>query len=349
LVGLKVVTGHFEGKAEKLEATATAAYQKGDFEKSIEAWHEARQTYASIYHSQGQTDALLGISECYLKQGRFQDAIGSLNQALRLEDSPAIENQIGKCHRLQALACLKASDEQAGIGQFDNALQQAQLALKELQEGQGSNSQMAGAYRTLSLRYAQLGQFDVADQNLALALKQEGESKQNLALDEQLGKMQESYERRRLAQSRNERYIPDGELDLSSLQPVVESPQRYKPRRRATRPVYRPVTRVPSYYRSSRPQVKQTQLGVQPDYPQRETSRSKYQRNNKNRYYPSYYSSPDRRPSPRIVYPRNYRPSVSLGFRPKGALEKPSAYPKAPNYPRPYSSSGPLRNARVRY
>lgn len=212
--------------AAEHDALALRAFEQKEYEVAVKEWDTAIESYRKGYSSTGRAEALFQKSRSQTALKQYDEALASLQKSQKLEQRPEFEESIQKCHRLKAVAHLEQSQELFGAKDFGKAYLEAELAIKEFDVGLGSEAQRAGAYRMASRCSLKLEDFEGSDALLAQAVEIEGNSKQNAVLDGELKRAYALHRKQLLADSANNRYIPDSKIDPLSLpQPIRHSPR----------------------------------------------------------------------------------------------------------------------------
>ena len=323
---------HHTGKAVEAHDLAVQEFQAEEFQAAEEHWNQALASYRSVYSSDGQASVLYHISRCQMGRGDFDSAVESLARAIKLDKQKKYEEAVLKYHRIAAVDALELSEEFIDEEDFEKAEIQSDLAVKRFKKGQGTKKQLAGAFRQHALCAALNHDFKKADNLLDEAINLTGESKQTADVASDIALLYKEAEAAKLAAAKDNRYIPDGEIDLTKINP---GPKRRTQSRSTGRSYsYKPKSRSSNYRRPSRPRVVKTSLGdngqAYPTGKKRYNRASSYNRYNRYNGYSSY---------------NRYRPSSNYSNSRRTSSAKPS-YPTAKKTYRPSSTYRPNYNSR---
>ena len=341
-IGLYFYHGYYLSDAEEAAQQARDSMENRKYSLALQHWDTSIRNYKSIYKTDGQVEALLGKSQCYLKTGNYPEAIIALEMAHKLAPTDELQKEIAKTHRLSAKDALETAEQLYYEEELpQESLERAQFALQEFGKGQANDTFKADAERLIAVSSAAVRDFEAADSHLDKAVALDGKSPKNDEASEEIAKQYKDYQREKVASAKRSRYIPEGELDLSQL--AKERPEdAYRPkerRRYSSAKTYSNYRRTSSYSRRTRTK---TNLAVQPDYPTK-TRRTSYNRNryryNRNRYNSVYnnYSSYSR-PTKSTV---QQKPSY-----PTATKRRTSTYSK---YSKNRYKSSTVRSTSVRY
>lgn len=328
VAALSFWTNYHLEKAQEAHDLAEVEFKQEEYESAQEHFNESFLAYRSIYNKDGQATALYHLSKCQMSQGDFEEAVETLGRAVKLDDRESFQAALLKYHRIAAVDALILSHEFIEGENFEQAERQADLALKRFQAGEGSEKQLAGAFQKSAFCAALNHDFEKADQQLDQAIKISGDTKQTAATTAEIEQLYQDYQADRLAAAKDNRYIPDGELDLSALSPPPQRRTLIRSTGRSS--VYKPKKRRSRYSYNRRPQVKKTSLGTAAAYPKKRPAYDDRSRGSiYNRYSPvrSYRqnrtyngnSSPYRTRTKKPIYPtarKSYRSPSSVYSRP---------------------------------
>jgi hypothetical protein len=261
IVGLYFYVGHHRQQALEAELHATESFEQERYQAAATQWSSAFASYQAIYDKKGQIKSLVHVSECHIESGKFGEALVALNRAKKIQDSPEIDETLKKCQRMAAVDALEFSQELLSENIPDQAFLKAQEAIEGFTQGEGSKEQLAGAHRMAARTAAYDENFEEADKHLDQAIALLGETDENLQMGGEIGDLYKAYQKRKVADSKNQRYIPDEELDLAAL-----ASEHQEERRARYESTYRPKQRAryTSVRRTIRPK---TSLGNSASYP----------------------------------------------------------------------------------
>ena len=290
--------GHYLSNAEEAAQQAKDSMENRKYSLALQRWDTSIRNYKSIYNTDGQVEALLGKSQCYLKTGNYPEAIVALEMAHKQAPTDELQKEIAKTHRLSAKDALDTAEHLYYEEELpQESLERAQFALEEFGKGQANDAFKADAERLIAVSSAALRDFEAADLHLDKAVALDGKSPKNDEAAEEIAGQYKDYQREKVASAKRSRYIPEGELDLSELA-TDEPEEAYRPKARSrysSAKSYSKYRRTSSYTRRSRTK---TNLGVQPDYPTKSRrssyNRRRYSNNRYNSLYNNYrsYSKP---------------------------------------------------------
>ncbi|MCA9775950.1 MAG: tetratricopeptide repeat protein [Candidatus Eremiobacteraeota bacterium] len=348
--GIWWVHSHRSLGAEKT-ASAQNSFDKGEYGAALGCWQQALDAYHQGFDSAGQVDALVGLSRCYIRTKEFSEALVVLQRAQKIQNDETVEDALKKCHRMAAVDHLRRAQALYTPDSFGKAYLEAELAVDGFENGDGSGSQKAGAYRMAARCSVELEDFEGADAYLNKALDCEGKSKSNLALQSDIKKQYAIHRSKMLADTGANGYIPKGKLDPIAIEKAATkrssnrssySSSSYSRRSTTTNySSYQPVTYgIPQY--SPPPRRVRTSLGSGTSYPTTNSGYDDHLTTFNPPQIPSNLPQSDRGALER-AYSRpssgRYRPQIvtpSTGYRPPSSYRAPSMPSTSYTAPNPY-------------
>jgi tetratricopeptide (TPR) repeat protein len=250
--GIWWVQSH-RAEGREFAAVAEQAFERGHYASAMTAWESAFDAYDHGLDDQGRVGALVGLSRCHIRATNFTEALVVLQRAQKIEPDSSVMEMIRKCHRMAAVKHLERAKELFGPGTYGKSYLESELAVDGFEKGQGTDTQKAAAFRMAARCSLELEDFEGAQSYLNSAFDNEGDSKQNVALQSECDKARDAYQGQTVADIGEDGYIPQGKLDPIAIQraAAARSPRRnrYSSNRYTS---YRSSSRRSSSYRSTR-------------------------------------------------------------------------------------------------
>lgn len=327
-VSLSLMFVGFRGeksRAQKAENLAAAALQDKNFEEAAKQWKKASRHYDTIFDEANQAVSLRHSSDAYAEGHFYPESLEMLKQSSLLSGTPYDERE-ATIYRAWGAFNLEESQQSLDAGALEEALTEGQDALRFFQRGRASEQEQAAACRQTVAALIELEDFFEAKKQMTTAIDLEGRTEANIAASKYLTRRRMAYEKTRLADSKEHRYISDE--DIPPLE--VEKPSR------------RRVKSSSPYTSYRKPKARRARLSVGSEsaYP---TRIRKTRRRDRDEDRDRGYRSKSFRPAPTAPKPqRNNSKSYSSKYKkPKSTYKRPkSSYKKKRRISRPTRWSG---------
>jgi tetratricopeptide (TPR) repeat protein len=169
---------------------ACLAARRGQHQVALEHYATSFKLHQQIFDRNGQVEDLIAQSRCFSAQGRFEEALGRLQQAERIKPFADVQLAQAGVHRQLGVRALDQASQALEDLEFEQALALADQSLSSLEAGQGSPAQRAAAHRVAALALARARKLDQAEARLALAVELQGPTSANRAAAVQVEKLE---------------------------------------------------------------------------------------------------------------------------------------------------------------